>query len=220
MRNEADTRATLIDPALKAAGWTDTQITREHYYQRDHQYTQGRVILVGDRVRRGEARKVDYLLRISDAFPIAVVEAKAESEPAEAGLEQAKRYARDLGLAFAYATNGRDIIEFDFFTNSSRTLDRFPTPQELWERWNQNLGAAKSLQVAEGQPLYGAAKHTNPLLHPYCPESLCGNRHSTFRKLPSVRSSSAWCAAKNVFFLRWRPARARPSLPFRLSGNS
>lgn len=183
MRNEADTRATLIDPALKAAGWTDTQITREHYYQRDHQYTQGRVILVGDRVRRGEARKVDYLLRISDAFPIAVVEAKAESEPAEAGLEQAKRYARDLGLAFAYATNGRDIIEFDFFTNSSRTLDRFPTPQELWERWNQNLGAAKSLQVAEGQPLYGAAKHTNPLLHPYCPESLCGKSPFYFQEV-------------------------------------
>lgn len=104
MRNEADTRATLIDPKLKAAGWADTQITREHYYQRDQQYTQGRVILVGDRVRRGEARKVDYLLRLSDAFPIAMVEAKGESEPSEEGLEQVKTYARDLWLAFAYAT--------------------------------------------------------------------------------------------------------------------
>lgn len=131
MRNEADTRATLIDPKLKAAGWADTQITREHYYQRDQQYTQGRVILVGDRVRRGEARKVDYLLRLSDSFPIAVVEAKSETEPPEAGLEQAKRYARELGLAFAYAANGHQIIEFDFFTNSTQVLDRFPTPGEL-----------------------------------------------------------------------------------------
>ncbi len=68
MRNEADTRATLIDPKLKAAGWSDTQITREHYYQRDQMYTHGRIILVGDGVRRGKARKVDYLLRISSLF--------------------------------------------------------------------------------------------------------------------------------------------------------
>jgi type I restriction enzyme R subunit len=102
--NEADTRARLIDPKLKQAGWGDSQITREHYYQRDHQFTQGRVILVGDRVRRGEVRKADYLLRYTDGFAIAVVEAKSDEEPAEAGLEQAKGYAKDLGLAFAYLT--------------------------------------------------------------------------------------------------------------------
>jgi hypothetical protein len=37
--NEADTRATLIEPKLKAAGWTDRYVTREYYYQRDHQST-------------------------------------------------------------------------------------------------------------------------------------------------------------------------------------
>jgi type I restriction enzyme R subunit len=51
--NEADTRARLIEPKLKAAVWTDQQVTREFYYHRDHQYTRGRIILVGDRVRRG-----------------------------------------------------------------------------------------------------------------------------------------------------------------------
>ncbi len=76
MRNEADTRAVLIDPKLKASGWRDTQVTREHYYVRDPQYTPGRVIIRGDRVTRGEAKRVDYLLRLTDAFPIAVVEAK------------------------------------------------------------------------------------------------------------------------------------------------
>lgn len=183
MRNEADTRATLIDPMLKAAGWTDTQITREHYYQRDHQYTHGRVILIGDRVRRGESRKVDYLLRLSDAFPLAVVEAKAESEPAEAGLEQAKRYARDLGLAFAYATNGPKIIEFDFFTNSSRKIDRFPSPNELWGRWRQNLGQVEPLRVAESPAEYGTHKRSNPLLHPYCPETDCGKKPFYFQEV-------------------------------------
>lgn len=173
IRNEADTRATLIDPKLRQAGWEDNQIKREHYYQRNYQYTQGRVILVGDSHKRGEARKVDYLLRLSDAFPIAVVEAKAESEPAESGLEQAKRYAKDLGLAFAYATNGHTIIEYDFFTNTSRNLERFPTPQELWNRWQANLGNAP-MEIAERPAEYGANRYNNPLLHPYCPSHLCG----------------------------------------------
>lgn len=42
--NEADTRANLIEPKLKASGWTDRQVTREYYYQRDHQYAPGRII--------------------------------------------------------------------------------------------------------------------------------------------------------------------------------
>jgi type I restriction enzyme R subunit len=103
--NEADTRAQLIDPRLEAAGWGGDQISREHYYRRDVQYTPGRIVLRGDQVRRRAGRKVDYLLRFS-GFPVAIVEAKAEGEVPEAGLEQAKGYARDLGVPFVYATNG------------------------------------------------------------------------------------------------------------------
>jgi type I restriction enzyme R subunit len=178
MKNEADTRATLIDPKLKSAGWADTQITREHYYQRDRQYTDGRIILIGDRVRRGEKRKVDYLLRVTDAFPIAVVEAKAESERAEAGLEQVKRYAQELGLAFAYSTNGHRIVEYDFFTNSSRNLDRFPSPQELLERWTRNAG----ISTTPGNINF-TDKRSNPLLHPYCAERVCGKQPFYFQEV-------------------------------------
>ncbi len=119
--NEADTRANLIEPKLKAAGWTDKQITREYFYQRNVEYTLGKIFLVGDQVKRGKPKRVDYLLRLTESFPIAIVEAKAETEPALSGLEQAKRYAKDLGLYFAYATNGHEIIEYDFFTKTSRT---------------------------------------------------------------------------------------------------
>ncbi|RMD61803.1 MAG: DEAD/DEAH box helicase, partial [Planctomycetota bacterium] len=180
MRNEADTRATLVDPMLRAAGWADTQVTREHYYNRDTTYAPGRITLVGNRVRRVESRKVDYLLRISDAFPIGVVEAKAESELATAGLEQAKAYAQDLGLAFAYATNGHEIIEFDFFTNSTRTLKRFPGPQELLERWYQNVGPSLTPEAAAE---VRRDKHSNPLLHPYCPEPQCGKTPFYFQEV-------------------------------------
>jgi hypothetical protein len=53
--DEADTRAQLIDPKLKAAGWTDSRITREHVYRRDHRYTAGRTCLAGDEARRQSA---------------------------------------------------------------------------------------------------------------------------------------------------------------------
>ncbi|WP_022855934.1 EcoAI/FtnUII family type I restriction enzme subunit R [Thermodesulfobacterium thermophilum] len=184
MRNEADTRATLIEPKLKSAGWLDTQIKREYYYQKDYIYTPGRIILVGDRIKRGEGRRVDYLLRITESFPIAVVEAKPESEPAESGLEQAKRYAKDLGLVFAYSTNGHEIIEFDFFINSSRKLESFPSPQELLHRWLLNVGIDRDMfKISESQSSYIFDKYSNPLLHPYCPENICGKRPFYFQEV-------------------------------------
>lgn len=173
--NEADTRAQLIDLKLNIAGWTRSQVTREHYYRPDWAYTAGRIVLRGDRAERLPPRRVDYLLRYTDSFPIAVVEAKEESKSALAGLEQAKGYARDLGLAFAYATNGEDIWEWDAFTNTTHHMASFPSPEQLWHRWHRNTGldVPEAPPIAELRPLYSAAsaaaKRRNPLLHPYAP---------------------------------------------------
>lgn len=186
--NEADTRAVLIEPKLAASHWKGQQVTREFYYQRDHKYTPGRIILAGDRIRRGESRKADYLLRLTESFAIAAVEAKSDEQPVETGLEQAKGYARDLGLPFAYATNGNEIIEYDFFTNSSRNLDNFPNPDELWDRWKLNAGITTAEQVYEAmgiKPPYkpeGPVWQGNPLLYPYCPESQCGKKPFHFQE--------------------------------------
>ncbi len=50
------------------------------------------------------------------------------------GLQQAKEYAEILGLKFAYATNGTEIVEFDYLTGRERRSTPFPTPAELWRR--------------------------------------------------------------------------------------
>lgn len=183
--NEADTRAQLIDPKLNNAGWTRSQVTREQYYQIDWNYTAGKIVLRGSKAERQSPRRVDYLLRYTNSFPIAVVEAKEESKPAVSGLEQVKNYAHDLGLAFAYTTNGREIIEWDAFTDSTRNLDAFPSPDELWKRWQLNTGLSNQrgmgigsgdLQLKEIRPLYNAEvaaqRKRNPLLHPYAPTEL------------------------------------------------
>lgn len=62
-------------------------------------------------------------------------EAKSDKRPAGDGLQQAKEYAEILGLKFAYATNGTEIIEYDYFTCQEQVIDRFPTPDELWTRY-------------------------------------------------------------------------------------
>jgi type I site-specific restriction endonuclease len=88
--NEADTCAQLIDPQINVAGWTLSRVTREHYYRPDWEFTAGRIALRGDRAKRLPPRRVDYLRRYTDCFPIAAVEAKEECKPAVSGLEQVK----------------------------------------------------------------------------------------------------------------------------------
>jgi type I restriction enzyme, R subunit len=126
--NEADTCRTYVVPKLYSAGWEDTQISEQK------SFTDGRIMLAGNRAFRRPQKRADYLLRYRRDFPIAVVEAKAAYRTAGDGLQQAKEYAQILGLKFAYATNGHSIIEHDFLTGLDNELQAFPKPSELWAR--------------------------------------------------------------------------------------
>lgn len=126
--NEADTCRTYVVPKLYSAGWEDTQISEQK------SFTDGRIMLVGNRAIRRPQKRADYLLRYRRDFPIAVVEAKAAYRTAGDGLQQVKEYAQILGLKFAYATNGHSIIEHDFLTGLDSELRAFPKPSELWAR--------------------------------------------------------------------------------------
>jgi type I restriction enzyme R subunit len=133
---EAQTRRELIDPALTAAGWD----TSPHSVTPEEAVTDGRIIPLGQKkAKRGPQLFADYVLRYNRDFKIAVVEAKKKGVPADVGLQQAQEYAEMLGVKFAYATNGEDIIEFDFLTGVEKFTDRFPTPAELWNRLKGNL---------------------------------------------------------------------------------
>jgi type I restriction enzyme R subunit len=146
--NEADTRAKLIDPLLKLAGWGESQIEREHYFVKGRTITNGRIYLVGETSRRRQPRRVDYLLRYHGQM-IAVIEAKDETHSVDAGLEQAKEYARMLDVPFAYSSNGHGFVEFDFFLNRSRELAAFPRPDNLWNRWQMVRVTSRESYEAE-----------------------------------------------------------------------
>jgi len=131
---EADTCRLYVLPKLYGAGWTDEQISEQK------SFTDGRIVVAGTKVKRRPQKRADYLLRYRRDFPIAVVEAKTiYSHPGD-GLQQAKEYAQILGLKFAYATNGKGIVEHDFLTGRERDLDGFPGPDELWGRLRASEG--------------------------------------------------------------------------------
>jgi type I restriction enzyme, R subunit len=133
--NEADTCRKYVLPKLYAAGWNDDQISEQK------SFTDGRILVVGNKARRRPSKRADYLLRYARDFMLAVVEAKAAYRLPGDGLQQAKEYAEVLGLRFAYSTNGHGIVEFDFTTGQERQVDSFPKPGELWQRYraSQNL---------------------------------------------------------------------------------
>lgn len=185
--NEADTRAKLINPKLKASLWGESQIEREHYFVKGKAITSGRIYLIGEESKRREPQRVDYLLRYQGQM-IAVLEAKSEMYTADTGLEQAKSYAAMLDVPFAYSSNGHSFIEFDFFLNQSRELTAFPAPDELWQRWEQYRSQSyttNSKYIAESKPTYRipASKQTNPLLYPLCPRSVCGKETRYFQEV-------------------------------------
>ncbi|MBV6418846.1 MAG: hypothetical protein DAHOPDDO_00056 [Ignavibacteriaceae bacterium] len=125
---EADTCRKKITPLLHDCGWDDDKILEQRVF------TDGKIIVIGKKPKRKKAKKADYILRYSQNFPIAIVEAKSIYKKPGDGLQQAKRYAEILNLKFAYATNGEGIVEYDFITGLENPIEKFPSPEELWTR--------------------------------------------------------------------------------------
>lgn len=136
MPTEADTCRTDVVPRLQAVGWDD----EPHSIAEQRTITDGRIVPVGRGFVRRAPKRVDYLLRFTRDFPLAVVEAKAAYRSALDGLQQAKQYAEMLGLKFAFATNGKEIVEFDYFTGRETQLSTYPTPTGLWDRYRAGNG--------------------------------------------------------------------------------
>jgi type I restriction enzyme, R subunit len=124
--NEAETRAELIDPALREAGWgvvADSRVRRETICP-------GRIEGAG---RRDKPEIADYVLTFRN-HKLAVIEAKARDKGDTEGVAQAKAYAGKLQARFAYSTNGRRIYQIDMETGAEGYIESYPAPEELWNR--------------------------------------------------------------------------------------
>lgn len=129
---EEDIKLKYITPALQDSEWDiKTQIRCEYYY------TSGKINVRENVAQRGNGKKVDYLLSYKANIPIAIVEAKDNKVTVSHGIQQAIGYAYDLDIPFAYSSNGDGFYEHDMITGIEKeiSLEEFPTPKELWERY-------------------------------------------------------------------------------------
>ncbi|MEO8514438.1 MAG: DEAD/DEAH box helicase family protein [Ignavibacteria bacterium] len=122
--NESETRAELIDPALKASGWGVVEGSRV----RREQITEGRIQAGG---LRAKPMIADYVLVYKNQ-KLAVIEAKSDEKDVTEGVQQAKDYAEKLKLHFAYSTNGKEIYQINCVTGKEEIISKYPTPDELW----------------------------------------------------------------------------------------
>ena len=136
-RNEAETRAELIDPVLTAAGWGQIENSR---VAREYVIAPGRILGAG---RPQKKLILDYLMLYRNR-KLAVVEAKSEDKPLTEGLGQAKQYAEKLGVRFAYSTNGLGFYEVDMQTGAEGPVPAVPSPEVLWQRTYANTSVLET----------------------------------------------------------------------------
>ena len=130
--NEAETRAELIDPALRDLGWlTEDNIK----VSREFKINNGRILAGG---RNADPKIADYLLTVNDQ-DLAVIEAKSNEKPLSEGVAQAKKYAQLLQTRFTYSTNGKEILQIDMKTGKEEKIHNYPTPERLWDMVHGNI---------------------------------------------------------------------------------
>ncbi len=138
--SEADIKAKFITPSILKSGWDEhTQIGREIYF------TDGRIYVKGKMTRRGKRKFADYILFYKPNVPIAIIEAKTNSHTLKSGIQQALGYGNTLDIPFIFSSNGdgfyfHDKTVTDGQIEKELSLDEFPSPEVLWEKYKKYKG--------------------------------------------------------------------------------
>ncbi|MCR4813810.1 MAG: DEAD/DEAH box helicase family protein [Lachnospiraceae bacterium] len=157
--SEEDIKLNYITPAIQP-GWAG-HITMET------KITDGRINIKGNMVARSKPKYADYMLYLNGGKPIAVVEAKDNNHTVSYGLQQAMTYAQMMDIPFAYSSNGDGFYEHDFLTGTEKqiALDEFPTQEELFARFYEEVNGGAGLSDTEkkvvDQPYY-SSQNTYP----------------------------------------------------------
>ncbi|EMX5720276.1 DEAD/DEAH box helicase family protein [Escherichia coli] len=133
---EADIITKCVMPAILNAGWDNTTQIRQEVKLRD-----GKVIVRGKVAARRTVKSADIVLYHKPGIPLAVIEAKANKHEIGKGMQQGIEYARLLDVPFVFVTNGDGFIFRDATAAEGEclekqiTLDDFPSPAELWQKF-------------------------------------------------------------------------------------
>ncbi|MGP0172496.1 EcoAI/FtnUII family type I restriction enzme subunit R [Pseudomonas sp. NCHU5208] len=160
--SERDICSKYITPAITAAGWDLHKQVREEV-----SFTKGRIIVRGKLHSRGQARRADYILYHQPNLPIAVIEAKDNKHSLGAGMQQALGYAESLDVPFVFSSNGDGFLFHDRSgtgrqVETALSLDQFPSPDELWQRYCQWKGLDAPARQKAQAPYYDDGSERAP----------------------------------------------------------
>ena len=160
--SERDICTKYISPAILNSGWDlHTQIREEVTF------TAGRIIVRGKLYSRGKSKRADYLLYHKPNQPIAVVEAKDNSHALGDGMQQALDYAEILDVPFAFSSNGDGFLFHDRTglrnpVEQQLSLDQFPSPADLWQRYKQWKNIEPDVEDVVEHPYYSDGSGKEP----------------------------------------------------------
>lgn len=160
--SERDICSKFITPAVQKSGWDlQTQIREEV------SFTAGRIIVRGRMHTRGEQRRADYVLYQQKNQPLAVIEAKDNKHKLGDGMQQALLYAEALDVPFAFSSNGDGFLFHDRtglsdLTETELSLDQFPGPEILWQRYCKWKNISQNVEHLVTTPYYDDGTGRSP----------------------------------------------------------
>lgn len=138
--SERDICTKFITPAIEKSGWDKlTQLLEEVYF------TDGKIYVRGRITARGKAKRADYILYYKPNIPIAIIEAKDNNHSVRGGIQQALDYAKILDIPCVFSSNGDGFLFHDRTAKDENieteiSLDHFPTPEQLWQKYKKYKG--------------------------------------------------------------------------------
>lgn len=146
--SESDIKAKFITPAILKSGWDEiTQLGREIFF------TDGRIYVKGKLTARGKRKFADYILYYKPNVPVAIIEAKDNKHNVSSGIQQALGYANTLDIPCVFSSNGDGFLFHDKTANDGQierelSLEEFPSPEELWRKYQKYKGIETAEQEA------------------------------------------------------------------------
>lgn len=138
--SERDICTKFITPALEKAGWdAQLQILEEV------SFTDGKIYVRGKLTARGTRKRADYILYYKPNIPIAIIEAKDNNHSVRSGIQQGLDYSKILDIPCVFSSNGDGFLFHDRTATDENIevefgMDKFPTPEQLWEKYKKYKG--------------------------------------------------------------------------------
>jgi len=160
--SERDICTKFITPAVEKSGWNKlTQLLEEV------SFTDGKIYVRGKLTARGEKKRADYILYYKPNIPVAIIEAKDNKHSVKAGIQQALDYARILDIPCVFSSNGdgflfHDRTATDENIETELSMDAFPSPEQLWEKYKKYKGIAPAADKIASQDYYFDGSGRNP----------------------------------------------------------